>query len=85
MLIDKKACGISVDQLISEFEEDKIETRRLWKPMHMQPIFKNNSFYGSGVSDLLFQNGICLPSGSSIDEYDKKRIKRKLTKIFSIK
>ena len=85
MLIDKKKCGISVEQIISEFEEEKIETRRLWKPMHMQPIFKNNLFYGSGVSDSLFENGICLPSGSSIDEDDKKRIKYKLTKIFSIK
>ena len=70
--------------MISEFDVEKIETRRLWKPMHMQPIFKNNSFYGSGVSDLLFKNGICLPSGSNIDEQDKKRIKLLLTKIFSI-
>ena len=85
LIIDEKKCGISVNQIISEFEEEKIETRRLWKPMHMQPIFKNNQFYGSGVSNLLFENGICLPSGSNIDEKDKKRIKIKLTKIFSIK
>ena len=85
LIIDEKKCGISVNQIISEFEEEKIETRRLWKPMHMQPIFKNNQFYGSGVSNLLFENGICLPSGTNIDEIDKKRIKIKLTKIFSIK
>ena len=53
--------------------------------MHMQPIFKNNQFYGNGVSNSLFENGICLPSGSNIDEKDIKRIKTKLTKIFSIK
>ena len=85
LIIDEKKCGISVNQIISEFEEEKIETRRLWKPMHMQPIFKNNQFYGNGVSNSLFENGICLPSGSNIDEKDIKRIKNKLTKIFSIK
>ncbi len=85
LIIDEKKCGISVNQIISEFEDEKIETRRIWKPMHLQPIFKNNRFYGSGVSNLVFENGICLPSGSNIDEKDKKRIKTKLTKIFSIK
>ena len=55
LIIDEKKCGISVNQIISEFEEEKIETRRLWKPMHMQPIFKNNQFYGNGVSNLLFE------------------------------
>ena len=84
ILIDEKKCGISVDQIISEFEKDKIETRRLWKPMHMQPIFKNNPFYGNGVSNLLFEKGICLPSGSNIEGKDKKRIKEKLIKIFSL-
>ena len=85
ILIDQKICGISVDQIISEFEEEKIESRRLWKPMHMQPIFKNNLFYGSGVSNILFERGICLPSGSNMDKNDKRRIKNKLTKIFTIK
>ncbi|MFL2591323.1 MAG: DegT/DnrJ/EryC1/StrS family aminotransferase [Flavobacteriaceae bacterium] len=85
ILIDQKICGISVDQIISEFEEEKIESRRLWKPMHMQPIFKNNLFYGSGVSNILFERGICLPSGSNMDTNDKRRIKNKLTKIFTIK
>ena len=85
IIIDEKACGISVNRIISEFEEEGIETRRLWKPMHMQPIFKNNPFYGNGVSNLLFEQGICLPSGSNMGDDDKRRIKLKLTKIFSIK
>ena len=61
IIIDEKKCGISVDQVISEFEEDKIETRRLWKPMHMQPVFKNIPFYGSGISNY-YRKGLCLPS-----------------------
>ncbi len=84
ILVDKKITHISVEQIISEFADENIETRRLWKPMHMQPIFKKNLFYGSGVSNLLFENGICLPSGSNMSQEDKKRIKQKLTKIFSI-
>ncbi len=84
ILVDKKITNISVEEIISEFADENIETRRLWKPMHMQPIFKKNIFYGKGVSNFLFENGICLPSGSNINDEDKKRIKRILTKIFSI-
>ena len=84
ILVDKKITNISVEEIISEFADENIETRRLWKPMHMQPIFKKSIFYGKGVSNFLFENGICLPSGSNINDEDKKRIKRILTKIFSI-
>ena len=84
ILVDKKITTISVEQIISEFEDENIETRRLWKPMHLQPIFKKNLFYGKGFSNLLFENGICLPSGSNINDEDKKRIKQRLIKIFSI-
>ena len=52
--------------------------------MHLQPIFKKNLFYGKGFSNLLFENGICLPSGSNINDEDKKRIKQRLTKIFQL-
>ena len=83
-MVDKKKCGISVNQIISEFEEENIETRRLWKPMHMQPIFKNNQFYGNGVSNSLFENGICLPSGSNIDEKDIKRMNVDIEKVIGI-
>ena len=84
ILVDKKKCGISADKVISKLEDEKIETRRLWKPMHMQPIFKEAKFFGNGISNYLFENGICLPSGSNLSSEERKRIKNKLIKIFSI-
>lgn len=51
-----------------------IETRRLWKPMHKQPVFKDAPYYGSDVSDKLFETGLCLPSGSNLSADDLQRI-----------
>jgi len=59
---------------------ENIETRPLWKPMHMQPIFKNNLFYGSELSEGLFNKGICLPSGSNLSDDELYRIKSLIEK-----
>lgn len=58
--------------------EDDIETRPLWKPMHMQPVFKNSEHYTNGVSEDLFNRGLCLPSGSNLTPDDLNRILNKL-------
>jgi len=55
-------------------EKDNIETRPLWKPMHQQPIFKDAPSYLNGVSDDLFERGLCLPSGSNLTENELNRI-----------
>jgi dTDP-4-amino-4,6-dideoxygalactose transaminase len=55
-------------------EKDNIESRPLWKPMHMQPVFKDAPFYGNGVSEGLFNRGLCLPSGTNMSEQDQKRV-----------
>ncbi|MFB9052825.1 DegT/DnrJ/EryC1/StrS family aminotransferase [Formosa undariae] len=55
-------------------EEDNIESRPLWKPMHQQPVFKDAPKYLNGVSDDLFDRGLCLPSGSNLTEEDLNRI-----------
>lgn len=55
-------------------EKDNIETRPLWKPMHQQPIFKDSPSYLNGVSDNLFERGLCLPSGSNLTENELNRI-----------
>jgi dTDP-4-amino-4,6-dideoxygalactose transaminase len=49
-------------------EKDNIESRPLWKPMHLQPVFKYYPFYGNGFSESLFRKGLCLPSGSNLEE-----------------
>lgn len=54
--------------------EENIESRPLWKPMHMQPIFKDCLMFGAEVCEDLFQRGLCLPSGSNLKESDLKRI-----------
>ncbi|GAA4771912.1 MULTISPECIES: DegT/DnrJ/EryC1/StrS family aminotransferase [Flavobacterium] len=64
------------------FEAENIETRPLWKPMHLQPVFSNCPYYGSDVSEKLFDKGLCLPSGSNLKEEEKNRIKAVLELFF---
>lgn len=72
----------SPEELRLLFEKDNIETRPLWKPMHLQPIFKDAPYYGGTVSETLFKNGLCLPSGSNLLVHDKERIKDCLNNYF---
>ena len=57
------------------FEKANIETRPLWKPMHLQPVFEKYPYYGDRVAEELFEKGLCLPSGSNLYIEDKNRIK----------
>jgi dTDP-4-amino-4,6-dideoxygalactose transaminase len=67
ILVDpQKTNGKTREDLYLVLDELNIETRPLWKPMHMQPIFKDCPFYGDGTSELLFRDGLCLPSGTSL-------------------
>ncbi|QTY26378.1 DegT/DnrJ/EryC1/StrS aminotransferase family protein [Flavobacterium sp. CS20] len=59
--------------------EDNIESRPLWKPMHLQPVFKDCPYYGTNVAEKLFDRGLCLPSGSNLTDKEKYRIETKLT------
>jgi dTDP-4-amino-4,6-dideoxygalactose transaminase len=59
-------------------EQENIESRPLWKPMHLQPIFQEYPYYGSNVSEELFEKGLCLPSGSNLTLTDLERIKEVL-------
>lgn len=65
------------------FENENIETRPLWKPMHLQPIFENAPYYGTTVSEDLFNNGLCLPSGSNLKEEEFSRIEKVLNDFFA--
>ena len=71
----------------AQFQEamnaENIETRPLWKPMHLQPVFKDLPYYGSKVSETLFEKGICLPSGSNLTEEDLNRISKTLKSIIA--
>ena len=71
------------EELRLEFEKENIESRPLWKPMHLQPIFKDAPFYGGTVSESLFNFGLCLPSGSNLSKNDKERIKSCVSNFFN--
>jgi dTDP-4-amino-4,6-dideoxygalactose transaminase len=77
-----KTKGISREQLRKSLEKENIESRPLWKPMHMQPVFSKAPFYGRGISNELFKNGLCLPSGSNLIENDRCRIENAIKKCF---
>lgn len=81
ILIDKYKTGFDRENLRLVMEKENIETRPLWKPMHLQPVFEKYPAYVNGVSEKLFENGLCLPSGSNLSKNDKMRIKEALLKV----
>ena len=83
ILVDPKTNkGLDREIIRLAVEAENIESRPLWKPMHLQPIFKNTPYYGSNVAERLFEIGLCLPSGSNLTDDDFKRIFSALTKVF---
>jgi len=83
ILVDpSKTGGITREDLRLAFEVDNIEARPLWKPMHQQPIFSDCLFFGNGVSEDLFENGLCLPSGSNLTDDDRSRIETIIKRTF---
>lgn len=73
MLIDP-ATGRTPDEVRLALEEENIETRLLWRPMHMQPVFADAPYYGGTVGEDLFNRGLCLPSGSSLSDDHIRRV-----------
>ena len=64
-------------------EQHQIESRPVWKPMHLQPLFQDNLYFGDNLETELFNNGLCLPSGSSLSAEDLNRIKTALELFFN--
>ena len=77
-----KTNGITRETLRLAFEAANIESRPLWKPMHLQPIFERYPYYGSNVAETLFDNGLCLPSGSNLTDHDRERIAAVIGEVF---
>ncbi|MBO8177944.1 MAG: DegT/DnrJ/EryC1/StrS family aminotransferase [Bacillus sp. (in: Bacteria)] len=78
MTLDEELMGVSSLDLIHHLEKENIEARPVWKPMHLQPLFQGYRYYphqpNESVSDLLFQKGICLPSGSNLSIEEQNRV-----------
>ena len=81
ILISNKSV-INREDIRLELLKNNIESRPLWKPMHIQPIFNTNDAYINGVSEDLFKRGLCLPSGSSMDENDLLRVVQIIKKLY---
>jgi dTDP-4-amino-4,6-dideoxygalactose transaminase len=79
----QKTKGKTSEDLRIALLKDNIESRPLWKPMHMQPVFKDCLYYGGTVANNLFSAGLCLPSGSNLTSNDQDRIYTALHKFFN--
>lgn len=83
ILIDpSQTGGISREEIRTALNAENIESRPLWKPMHMQPVYDGAKFFGSGVCEKLFEEGLCLPSGSNLTHEEFDRIFSVFDKIF---
>ena len=81
ILIDSSVAGFSREDLRLALEQENIESRPLWKPMHIQPVFDGCAFYGNGTAERLFADGLCLPSGSNLADEDMARIFEAIEKV----
>lgn len=83
ILIDPSKSKITREDIYSKLLEENIESRPLWKPMHLQPVFNKYPYYGTNISEQLFKNGLCLPSGSKLENEELERIKNTLISLFN--
>jgi dTDP-4-amino-4,6-dideoxygalactose transaminase len=74
MLVDATQFGVDRETIRLALEAENIESRPMWKPMHLQPVFSGAAMVGGGVSEALFRDGLCLPSGSSMSDADVLRV-----------
>ncbi len=74
ILVDSNS-GVTREDIRQALENENIESRPLWKPMHLQPVFADAPFYGDGTSESLFENGLCLPSGSNLTKEESQKVK----------
>lgn len=85
ILVDSERTGwVSAEDLREALAKENIESRPLWKPMHLQPVYSFAPYFGSGVSDDLFARGLCLPSGSDLTEADLDRIVQVIRRVLGV-
>ncbi|MGV3488736.1 MAG: DegT/DnrJ/EryC1/StrS family aminotransferase [Tuberibacillus sp.] len=87
LTVDEAQTGASVNQILNKLETENIEARPVWKPLHMQPLFEGAEYFphneAENVSEILFANGLCLPSGSNLYKDDQDRVIDSMKQLFS--
>ncbi len=81
ILVDPTS-GVDREQIRLKLDSENIESRPLWKPMHLQPVFENCEFFGDGTAEKLFEQGLCLPSGSNLSTNDLDRVVNIIKSLF---
>lgn len=78
LTIDPLFCGVTRDDIIDALEKENIDARPVWKPMHRQPLYRGNRFFArredEDIAYSLFQKGLCLPSGSSLQLEQQQQV-----------
>jgi dTDP-4-amino-4,6-dideoxygalactose transaminase len=75
--------GVTRENVRLALEDENIESRPLWKPLHLQPVFEHCPYYGESVAEALFENGLCLPSGSNLSNDEFERVFVVLERVFA--
>lgn len=83
-LIDEREFSLSRDALIQALDEANVESRPVWKPMHLQPLYEGCERYGGEVAEDLFRRGICLPSSSSLSDEDQLHVVNAVRRTFGV-
>jgi len=83
LTVDPAAAGLAREDLRLALEAQDIESRPIWKPLHLQPVFAGAEHHGRGVSDRLFERGLCLPSGAAMSREDRDRVIAVIRRAFS--
>ncbi len=83
LTIDPALAGLDRERVRLHLETLDIEARPVWKPMHLQPVFAGSQTYGGSVSDRLFQEGLCLPSGSNLGDEGRERVVAAIRDVFA--
>lgn len=74
ILVDPEISGCTREDIRLALQDQNIESRPLWKPMHLQPVFAHFPFYGENVAETMFDNGLCLPSGSNLTDNQLNKV-----------
>jgi dTDP-4-amino-4,6-dideoxygalactose transaminase len=83
IVLDPGQIRVTPDDLRLALEKENIESRPLWKPMHLQPVFRDCPAYVNGVSEYLFEHGLCLPSSSTLSDEDLARVTHCIQQVFN--